>query len=117
MPVVTLKDFEFEHVLDWDESSTSVIEKKRPIGKCSPTVDADPRLKSARVIIINARTTKARKATLKSICKECAWLRLKEDATMIDYVWVREARFRWDSALGCGGRPWRVTLTLVCSGT
>jgi len=117
MPIVTLKDFSFEHVLGWEESSTSVIEKKKPIGKCTPTVDADPRLKSARVITINARMTKARKATLKTIAKECAWLRLQEDSTVIDYVWVRQANFRWDSNLGCGGRVWRVTLTLICSGT
>lgn len=115
MPVVQLKNFQFEHILEWEEGSIRTIARKRVIGRQTPTPEAEVYVTMPREIVIRARVTSPEKTQLWSLFNECAWHQLTEDGSLIDYVWMEKPNFRWDSGLGCGPRPWIATLGLVCS--
>jgi len=117
MAVVTLKDFEFIHLLEYEETSVRSIAKKKVIGRVLPTPQAETYVTMPRVIVLRARINKTEKESLRSIYNEAAWQQLVDDGTLIDWVWIEEPNFRWDTSLGCGERQFLATITLICSRT
>lgn len=115
MPVIKLKDFRFYRLLEWEETATRVIAKKRVLSKCTPTPEAEVYVTMPKAITLRARVNSTEKKSLWSIYNECTWQELKENDVVIEDVWLEEPNFRWDSSLGCGDRPWIATLGLICS--
>lgn len=108
-----------EHVLGWDERSSAVIAKKRVIGRCCATpAPEEAYISMPREIRIITRVGSDEKEEIEDLWNECRWLKLYDrGGEFIDYVWMEEPNFKWDSSLGCGGKPWIATLSLVCSST
>lgn len=115
MVVITLKDFEFAHILEWEEEITRIILKKRVIGKIASTKKIDVYVTMPKIILIKARVNASEKTDLWSIYEEARWQGLNEDGSLIDNVWVEEMDIRWDANLGCGDRQFLAAISLVCS--
>lgn len=108
------------HVVGWEEGASNTIAKKEVIGRCQPTpAPEETYVRTPRIIVITARMSKDDKECIEDVYTECPeWKKLYDrGGTFIDYVWMEEPRFRWDSELGCGDEPWIAILTLVCSST
>lgn len=119
MPTITLKDFTFYHIIDWEETAQRSIARKGVIGKVTPTVEAEVYVSHPKEIRIRARVNDTEKDDLWDIYNEAAWQELKQDGSLMEYVWVETPEIAWDSNLGWDDdeRPYVMTLGLVCSGT
>jgi len=120
-PVIgTSEEFcELTSILGWEERASRIITKKRPLGRCCPTpAPEEGYIAMPREIRIITRMDRDERDSVDKIWGLCSWLELYDrDDEFIDYVWLEEPNFRWDSSLGCGGKPWIATLSLVCSST
>lgn len=109
-------DLEFEHIEEWEEMRTRIIKRKIAIGNCEPTVEDQVFSTTPKIITIVARMSSEDKNKIWDCFKECAWIPLyEENNEFVDHVWIEEPNIRWDNQLGCGDKPWIVTLTLICS--
>ncbi len=112
---------ELSHILGWEEDASNTMAKKRLFGRCCPTpAPEEAYSRTPRIIKITARMSKTDKECIESLYTDCCedWHELRDrEGELIDYVWMEEPAFRWDSELGCGDEPWIGTLTLVCSST
>jgi len=117
MTVITLKDFAFYHIIDYDETASRTIAKKGVIAKCTPTPEAEVYVTMPKEINIRARVNATEKAELWSIYNECAWQELREDGALTEWVWIERPRITWDSNLGWDDeeRPYIAELGMVCS--
>jgi len=113
-------DIDFAHVLEWEESRTRIIKRKRVVGKCPPTVEARHFTTMPRKINIVCRVNRAEKEELWDAYRECCWMPLYDRGErFVDWVWLEEPSFKWDLAVGCSedNRPFIANLGLVCSST
>lgn len=110
-----------DHIIGWEERASCMIAKKKVIGRCCPTpAPEEGYITMPREIRIIARMDRSRKDCIDDLWDCCDWVRLYDkDGTLIDYVWLEEPNYRWDTGLGCAEneKPWIVTLGLVCSST
>lgn len=119
MPVIKIKNFTFNHIVDWEETASRTIAKKKPIGKVSPTLEAEVFVTAPRQIMIRARIDPDEKDDLWDLYNEAAWQQLTIDAALIHWVWIEKPLFTWDADLGWDDdeRPFVTTLELIVSGT
>lgn len=114
----SLGGYILEHVLGWEEGASRVMAKKKVFNRCCATpAPEEAYVTMPRVITITARMNRQEKNQMDELFEDCEWKVLCDREGFVDYVWIDEPRFRWDSSLGCGDRPWIGTLTLVCSAT
>jgi len=113
-------EIDFAHVLEWEETRLRTVLKKRVIGKCAPTVESQHIVTTPRRINIVCRVNRAEKEELWDAFRECCWMPLYDRGeNFVDWVWLEEPSFKWDSPVGCSdeGRPFIANLGLVCSST
>lgn len=113
------------HLLGWEENATRRIARKKVRRKCTATPrPAQAFISMPKIITIMFRANTSEKECIETLGASChvvanQWVCCEavnlydEDGVFLHNVWIDNRHFRWDTGLGCGDRPWIITLTLV----
>lgn len=104
--------FVFNHILMFGDGYGREIPRKRVLGKCTPTPEAESFVTYPHIFILKARLTASERQDLRDLKKACEWVLLVIDCDMICKVWIEQIIFTWDSELGCGNKPWIAVITM-----
>ena len=115
MTIVTLGTITLQKIIDWEETKRRTVPIHDVVND-EQEVQTDYSVVSPRQIKIIARLTSQEKADLKNLQKECNWQELKEEDTLIDYVWIDKLSFQWRGDEDYAS-PYYSTISLTCSNT